>query len=96
MSVRLTATPLGLGLVDDELGGAPLVIDLAHGRKLSRDDDLVKALGRDKGLVSVVDATAGIGRDAVALCNVGFSVTAVERAPFQGCRGRRRQPARYR
>ena len=83
MSARVVATPLGLGLVDDDAKDlSPLVIDLAHGRKLAPDDDLVKALGRDKGTVTVVDATAGIGRDATALRNAGFTVIAIERAPL--------------
>lgn len=83
MTARVIDTPLGKGLVDDDAPElSPLVIDLAHGRKLRADDDLVRALGRDKGVVSVVDATAGLGRDAVALKNAGFVVTAVERSPL--------------
>ena len=62
VTARLIETPLGLGLVDDDAPElSPLVIDLAHGRKLRADDDLVKALGRDKGVVSVVDRLAGGG-----------------------------------
>lgn len=83
MTARVIDTPLGRGLVDDDAPElSPLVIDLAHGRKLRAEDDLVRALGRDKGVVSVVDATAGIGRDAVALKNAGFVVTAIERSPL--------------
>ena len=83
MTARLIDTPLGMGLIDDDAPDlTPLVIDLAHGRKLAADDDLVRALGRDKGVVSVVDATAGLGRDAVALKNAGFIVVAVERNPL--------------
>ena len=83
MTGRLVQTPGGLGLVDDdEPGMSALVIDLAHARRLSIEDDLVRALGRTKGVTSVVDATAGIGRDAAALALIGFEVTAIERAPL--------------
>lgn len=69
------------GLVDDDAPElSPLVIDLAHARRLSPEDDLLKALGRAKGVRTVVDATAGIGRDALALVAAGFEVTCCERA----------------
>lgn len=54
-------------------------LDLGHARKLGSDDPLVKAVGRDA--VVVVDATAGLGRDAAALARRGLSVIAIERAP---------------
>lgn len=83
MVARVVDTPLGRGLIDDsEPTLTPLVIDLAHGRKLRAEDDLIKALGREKGVRTVVDATAGLGRDAIALKNAGFDVVAVERAPL--------------
>lgn len=83
MVARVVDTPLGRGLVDDnEPTLTPLVIDLAHGRKLRSEDDLIKALGREKGVRTVVDATAGLGRDAISLKNAGFDVVAVERAPL--------------
>jgi 16S rRNA (guanine1516-N2)-methyltransferase len=71
------------GLVDDdEPGLGPIVVDLARPRMLSRDDDLVRALGFGRGVVTVVDATAGLGRDALALATRGFDVVAVERSPL--------------
>ena len=71
------------GLVDDDAPElAPIVVDLARPRALSRDDDLVRALGLGKGIVTVVDATAGLGRDALALAARGFDVVAVERSPL--------------
>jgi 16S rRNA (guanine1516-N2)-methyltransferase len=71
------------GLVDDEEPGfAPVVVDLAAPRLLGRDDDLVRALGFGRGIATVVDATAGLGRDALALAARGFFVTAVERSPL--------------
>jgi 16S rRNA (guanine1516-N2)-methyltransferase len=72
-----------LGLAaDDAPDLLPVVVDLAAPRSLARDDDLVRALGLGKGIVTVVDATAGLGRDALALATVGFAVTAVERSPL--------------
>lgn len=41
----------------------------------------MRALGRHAGVRTVVDATAGLGRDAAALALAGFEVTAIERAP---------------
>jgi 16S rRNA (guanine1516-N2)-methyltransferase len=54
-------------------------LDLGHARKLGNDDPLVKAVGKDA--VVVVDATAGLGRDASSLARRGLSVIAIERAP---------------
>jgi 16S rRNA (guanine1516-N2)-methyltransferase len=58
-----------------------IVLDLGHARALRHDDDLVRALGWKRGVTVVVDATAGLGRDAAALAKVGFAVIAIERAP---------------
>jgi len=63
------------------MNSAPLEIDLAHARRLTRADPLVRALGFGKGVATVVDATAGLGRDAAALARVGFRVIAIERVP---------------
>jgi 16S rRNA (guanine1516-N2)-methyltransferase len=72
-----------VGLADDELPDlSPVVVDLARPRALSRDDDLVRALGFGRGVRTVVDATAGLGRDALALAARGFDVVAVERSPL--------------
>ena len=56
-----------------------LQLDLGHARKLGGDDPLVKAVG--KSAIVVVDATAGLGRDAAALARRGLSVVAIERVP---------------
>ncbi len=45
------------------------------------DELLVRAVGLGKGPVSVVDATAGLGRDAVLMALAGAQVTALERSP---------------
>jgi 16S rRNA (guanine1516-N2)-methyltransferase len=72
-----------LGLVDDCAPDlSPVVVDLTRPRMLARDDDLVRALGHGRGITTVVDATAGLGRDALALAVRGFAVVAVERSPW--------------
>jgi 16S rRNA (guanine1516-N2)-methyltransferase len=58
-----------------------VAIDLTHPRRLTRADALVRALGWGKGVRTVIDATAGLGRDAAALARMGFAVTAIERVP---------------
>ena len=83
MSARLVHTDLGLGLVDDDAPElSPLVIDLGTPRRLTKKDDLIKAIGWEKGLRTVVDATAGLGRDALAMAAYGFHVVACERHPL--------------
>lgn len=57
-----------------------LALSLWDRRRPGRDL-LVRALGRKAGVRTVVDATAGLGRDASALAHAGFVVTALERAP---------------
>lgn len=55
-------------------------IDLRTGAgNLSRKQPLAKAIGKDT--MTVVDATAGLGHDAVLLACMGYDVTAVERSP---------------
>jgi 16S rRNA (guanine1516-N2)-methyltransferase len=83
MRPRLIATAAGLGLVDDDAPAlSPLVLDLSTPRRLTTKDDLIRALGWKAGVRRVVDATAGLGRDACALAAFGFDVVAVERAPL--------------
>jgi 16S rRNA (guanine1516-N2)-methyltransferase len=56
----------------------PFHIDLNRGRRAFVARDLLRrALGR--GVRSVVDATAGFGRDAAHLASLGVDVTAIER-----------------
>lgn len=52
--------------------------ELGHARKLRPDDALVRAIGDVR---TVLDATAGLGRDSAALALAGYQVTACERAP---------------
>jgi len=51
----------------------------APARRLSRGEPLGRALGRGNGLV--VDATAGLGVDALRIASLGRPVLAIERQP---------------
>lgn len=70
--------------------GNPIFIDFtigknAHRRQFGggRGQPLAKAIGLKKGASpSVIDATAGFGRDAFVLANLGCSVHLIERNPF--------------
>jgi 16S rRNA (guanine1516-N2)-methyltransferase len=55
-----------------------LALALTHKKRPGRDL-LVRALG--PRVRTVIDATAGLGRDASALACAGYTVTALERAP---------------
>src|SRR5690606_14637508 len=46
-----------------------------------RGAPLARAIGVGRGVDTVVDATAGLGRDAAALAAAGLSVAMVERHP---------------
>lgn len=77
------------GLVLRAPDGAGLVVDLQQGalarrlRAARRDDPLPRACGlhRRKDAPTVLDATAGLGRDAMVLAHLGCRVTALERVP---------------
>jgi 16S rRNA (guanine1516-N2)-methyltransferase len=66
-----------------------LVIDFVGGslgyrfrRGFSRNDGLAKAAGfKGKTIPAVIDATAGLGRDAFLLAALGARVTLIERCP---------------
>jgi 16S rRNA (guanine1516-N2)-methyltransferase len=66
----------------------PVRIDFAGGvsqfrRRHGGGELIVKALGGDKQQrPSVIDATAGLGRDSFVLACWGYSVTALERSPI--------------
>lgn len=47
-----------------------------------RGQDLPKACGLAKTTPSVIDATAGLGRDAFLLASLGCTVTLIERSPL--------------
>jgi 16S rRNA (guanine1516-N2)-methyltransferase len=63
----------------DFVGGA-----VAHRRRYGggRGQEIAKAVGLKKGATpTVLDATAGLGRDAFVLASLGCTVTLVERSP---------------
>ncbi|NMH64985.1 class I SAM-dependent methyltransferase [Shewanella salipaludis] len=67
------------GIVVDFVSGA-----VAHRRKFGggRGQSIAKAVGLKQGVnPSVVDGTAGLGRDAFVLASLGCTVTMVERHP---------------
>ena len=69
----------------DPAGPGALVVDFRSGpmarrwRTATRRQPLARALGIPRGIRSVLDATAGLGRDAMTLAALGCQVTAVER-----------------
>jgi 16S rRNA (guanine1516-N2)-methyltransferase len=69
-------------------GGYSIRVDVAQGpmarriRTARRTDPLPRAIGLNRrSTVSVVDATAGLGRDAMVLAHLGCTVIAIERVP---------------
>src|SRR5690606_39273513 len=80
--VALTETAVGLALADlDEPKARTVTLALAEPRRLCARDGLWRAIGVGR-VRSVVDATAGLGRDSVALAALGLDVVAIERAPL--------------
>jgi 16S rRNA (guanine1516-N2)-methyltransferase len=66
-------------LVVDFLGGA---VGHRFRTQGGQGNDLARACGFGKGQVpSVIDATAGLGRDAFLLAGLGAQVTLIERSP---------------
>nr|WP_262114038.1 class I SAM-dependent methyltransferase [Aeromonas sp. Marseille-Q5825] len=84
----LTDTRLELRKLDEpKLGGVYVdFVDgaVAHRRKFGggRGQSIAKAVGLKSGAMpTVVDATAGLGRDAFVLASLGCKVTLIERSP---------------
>lgn len=83
-----TVTQLELRKLDEPKLGA-ISVDfvqgtMAHRRKFGggRGEAVAKAVGIKKGFIpSVIDATAGLGRDAFVLASIGCNVRLVERNP---------------
>lgn len=85
-------------------GGVVVAVDFLTGATArrgrgARHEALGQAIGIGRGIRTVVDATAGLGRDAFLLATLGCSVRAVERNPIvaallaDGLARARRHPA---
>lgn len=87
-ALALTSGRLELRKLDEPKLGA-IYVDfvagaVAHRRKFGggRGQSIAKAVGLKAGAMpSVVDATAGLGRDAFVLASLGCRVTLIERSP---------------
>ena len=85
----LTLTPDRLELRETCRGSSrPIYVDFVGGavgfRRVSgrtRRQPIAQAVGLRNGPVSLVDATAGLGRDSFLLACLGCTVTAIERSP---------------
>jgi 16S rRNA (guanine1516-N2)-methyltransferase len=71
----------------DARQSGPIAVDFVAGatarRALGGAELIVKAVrGRSKQPLTVLDATAGLGRDSFVLASRGFAVTAIEREPI--------------
>jgi 16S rRNA (guanine1516-N2)-methyltransferase len=86
---QLVVTPERVEIRDPKLGN-PIFIDFEEGKNAhrrqfggGRGQALAKAVGLKKGATpSVIDATAGFGRDAFVLANLGCSLRLIERNPL--------------
>jgi 16S rRNA (guanine1516-N2)-methyltransferase len=87
---QIVRSPTGLELCSpDAMGGSRLDLDVNSGplarrlRSARRDEPLARAIGLPKrqSPPAVLDATAGLCRDAMVLAHLGCEVTAIERVP---------------
>lgn len=69
----------------------PVWVDFASVRSTTRrrgadrrGERIARAVGMHRGMRRIVDATAGLGRDAFVLAALGADVTALERSPVIG------------
>lgn len=84
--IQLVLTPQHIEIRAPDLG-SPILIDFEEGKNAhrrqfggGRGQPLAKAIGLKKGAnPTVIDATAGFGRDAFVLANLGCKVTLIER-----------------
>jgi 16S rRNA (guanine1516-N2)-methyltransferase len=87
--IQLVVSSEKVEIRSPELGN-PIFIDFeagknAHRRQFGggRGQPLAKAIGLKKGATpSIIDATAGFGRDALVLANLGCTITLIERQPL--------------
>lgn len=64
--------------IDFDAAGA----DYHRPQPKGRQELIARAMGSKHGVRKILDLSAGLGQDAVSLCQLGFSVTAVERNPL--------------
>lgn len=84
---EIEQTPLSLAAPDGDLGN-PFYLDFAHGALAhrrqyggGRKQPLARAMGLKPGInPTVVDATAGLGRDSFVLATLGCQVRLIERS----------------
>ncbi len=88
--LELVCGPEGLTLVAHQASGSALALNIdlvggargyRHARAGHAREDLVRALGRLPRGSRILDASAGLGRDALVLAARGFEVVAIERNP---------------
>lgn len=94
-SSRVAALEWGEGVIQlralDSALGSPVFVEFTRGKSGFRSqraahEMIVKAVvGRSKAPLSVVDVTAGLGRDSLILSAAGFQVLAIERHPAVAC-----------
>ena len=86
----LLLTPEHLCLQDNQSNAKPLVIDFLTAQMTYRRqhasvkrETLARAMGlKNQTTPTIVDATAGLGRDSFILASLGFEVTLLERSPI--------------
>lgn len=87
--IQVVLTQQHIEIRAPELGN-PILIDFEEGKNAhrrqfggGRGQPLAKAIGLKKGAnPTVIDATAGFGRDAFVLANLGCKITLIERNPL--------------
>jgi 16S rRNA (guanine1516-N2)-methyltransferase len=80
----LSVTPTGLKLREAGSRTGAVTVDFQAKRKVGRRDLLLRAVGFKGGPLMIVDATAGLGRDALILARAGCRVVMIERSPVLG------------
>ena len=87
--IQLVVTEQRLEIRAPNLGN-PIFIDFEQGKNAhrrqfggGRGQPLAKAIGLKKGAIpTVIDVTAGFGRDSFVLANLGCTITLLERQPL--------------
>lgn len=79
---------MSLALSDSNSSQKQLILDFVHDRvnyfrplPKGKNELIAKAIGISKGFTDIIDATAGLGMDAVVMARLGCRVRALERSP---------------